>query len=88
MPVYEYRCGECGKKFQIVATIAEYDAGLKAACPQCRSPRVGRIISRPTVLGTTRKGSGEESFDDLDSGENLEGGDEDEGSSAGLDDEE
>ncbi|MBM3334551.1 zinc ribbon domain-containing protein [Candidatus Sumerlaeota bacterium] len=88
MPVYEYRCEDCGKKFQIIATIAKYSAGLDATCPKCQSSKVGRIIGRPTVLGASRKGSDEDSFDDFDDDEDLDKGDDDEGDSDDSDDEE
>jgi len=85
MPLYEYRCEECGKEFQIFATIAEYTGGINVSCPKCKSSKVARIIGRPTVLGTTRKGSDADSFDDLDSGDDF--GDDDESGGGDFDDE-
>ena len=37
--IYEYRCQECGRIFEIQATLAEKEAGLHPVCPQCRSPQ-------------------------------------------------
>ncbi|BCS54374.1 hypothetical protein GSbR_40570 [Geobacter sp. SVR] len=34
MPIYEYRCEGCGKKFQVVSTISEHRRG-GVVCPQC-----------------------------------------------------
>lgn len=44
MPVYEYRCQDCGKKFQaLIGMTAEPD---DEACPHCGSKRTGRLVSR------------------------------------------
>jgi putative FmdB family regulatory protein len=44
MPVYEYRCGACGKKFSaLVGMTAEPD---DESCPHCGSPHAQRIVSR------------------------------------------
>ncbi len=44
MPTYAYHCQDCGAAFEVKATLAEYDAGLKPACPECRSERARRHI--------------------------------------------
>jgi putative FmdB family regulatory protein len=41
MPIYEYRCADCGKEFErYVAT-----PGASAACPACQSGSVKRTLS-------------------------------------------
>ncbi len=50
MPVYEYQCQDCGKKFEIVATLAEKEAGLDPACPKCGRKRARQVFSRFTLL--------------------------------------
>ncbi len=47
MPIYEYKCRDCGDKFEkLVRSLvrpASSEADLK--CPVCRSPKVERQIS-------------------------------------------
>lgn len=40
MPVYEFRCNACGKEFQILESIKDYDP-KKVKCTKCGSSRVG-----------------------------------------------
>lgn len=34
MPVYEFRCNDCGKEFQIVESVKEYETRT-VKCPKC-----------------------------------------------------
>ncbi|KAF0112210.1 MAG: hypothetical protein FD147_271 [Chloroflexi bacterium] len=43
MPVYEFRCGNCQKRFEKFLTFTEYDL-YKSACPACSSTKISRII--------------------------------------------
>ncbi len=46
MPVYEYRCDDCGRKVTLrYKTYADYDAAIHI-CPHCRSTNLTRLISR------------------------------------------
>lgn len=40
MPTYSYMCQDCEIEFEINATIAEKEKGLKVKCPYCGSNRV------------------------------------------------
>ncbi len=41
MPIYEFRCNGCGKKFEeLVLSSSE-----KIKCPKCRKARVTRLMS-------------------------------------------
>ena len=62
MPVYEFQCQDCGKKFEIVATLAEKEAGLDPACPKCGRHRARQVFSRFTLLAGSKTDRGE--FDD------------------------
>jgi putative FmdB family regulatory protein len=53
MPVYEYRCDECGELFEQTETLAEHEAG-SPTCPKCKSERVSRRFSTFQVK-TSRK---------------------------------
>jgi putative FmdB family regulatory protein len=64
MPVYEYQCSDCGRQFDIIATLAEKEAGLCPKCPKCGRARVSQVFSRFTLL--TGSKSGESSGEDLD----------------------
>ena len=43
MPMYDYRCSECGERYEQLRRMAEADSGL--VCPRCGSERVERQIS-------------------------------------------
>jgi putative FmdB family regulatory protein len=40
MPVYEYICKDCKKKFEVLRAIKDPRTGV--ACPKCRSRKVER----------------------------------------------
>jgi len=44
MPMYEYYCQDCNKKFEIKASISEKEKGLKAKCPVCGSNKTFQIL--------------------------------------------
>ena len=49
MPVYEFRCNDCGRKVALrYATIAEY-ASATPACPRCHGTNLTRLISRVAI---------------------------------------
>lgn len=50
MPVYEYRCEECGERFDVRASFAEKQAGLEPACPSCEGRRVRQVITAGLFL--------------------------------------
>ena len=41
MPIYEYRCRQCGNCFEILVS----SSSAKAPCPQCASRKTERLIS-------------------------------------------
>ncbi len=43
MPVYEYRCQDCQKKYEQLRRMADADRDL--VCPQCASNRVELLFS-------------------------------------------
>jgi putative FmdB family regulatory protein len=56
MPLYEYICRECRKKFSEVLTVKEHDT-KRIRCPQCKSADVEPVIE-PFFAKTTRKSTG------------------------------
>lgn len=43
MPVYEYQCQVCDKRFEVLRPMSQMDAQI--ACPWCDAPNVRRAIS-------------------------------------------
>jgi putative FmdB family regulatory protein len=43
MPLYEYRCRQCGKVYEQIRRMADADRDLE--CPECRSREVERLLS-------------------------------------------
>jgi putative FmdB family regulatory protein len=56
MPVYEYRCEKCGKRFELLRRMQ--DADRDVVCPECRSEEVERLISSFSAGGCSPSGSG------------------------------
>ncbi len=48
MPIYEYRCVNCKKPFEILKTITEHK-GKAVKCPKCESKKVERRWSSISV---------------------------------------
>ena len=52
MPIYEYRCGDCGFQKEFLQKLS--DAPLKD-CPECGKPALNKLV---TAAGFQLKGSG------------------------------
>ncbi len=50
MPLYEYRCAECGEGFEKLV----YSSGVLVCCPKCGSEEVRRLVS---LFGTISSSS-------------------------------
>ena len=86
MPLFEYRCDKCGKRFSMLVGVTAEKAKLR--CPKCGSGKATKLISR---IARTGKSEEEDFGDDFgDSGGGLEEMDEDYGDEGDgdLDDEE
>ena len=44
MPVYEYECQKCGKRFTLALSLAAHGR-QKASCPKCKSAKVTQLFS-------------------------------------------
>ena len=53
MPIYEYRCKDCGKPFELQQKMEERGTGV---CPSCGSAKVEKLFS---VFGVGTTGSAE-----------------------------
>jgi|WetSurMetagenome_2_1015567.scaffolds.fasta_scaffold19965_1 putative FmdB family regulatory protein len=54
MPMYEYKCRECGVKFEILRGISSTHEDIK--CPKCCAEKPERLLS--VVCGSTSGGTG------------------------------
>lgn len=43
MPVYEYRCLDCGGVFELLRRMQDADRDL--TCPECQSEEIERLLS-------------------------------------------
>jgi len=75
MPVYEFKCEDCDRKFDVVATLAEKDSGLSPMCPKCGGRRVRQVFGRFTLLAGSKT---DDDFEDT-------GADQDSPEESGLD---
>jgi putative FmdB family regulatory protein len=44
MPMYDYKCLDCGKESLLVLTLREHESG-KVTCPSCKSTEVQQVHS-------------------------------------------
>ncbi len=50
MPYYDFQCEKCEEVFEIRASIAEKQAGLKPECPKCHSQKTRQKITAGLVI--------------------------------------
>ena len=74
MPIYEYRCEECGKRSS--ALLGSY-ASADPACPHCGKHALRRLVSTFATVSSGESDGGDDDFggDDGDFGGGEEGGD-------------
>ena len=77
MPIYEYRCEECGKRSS--ALLPSYSSP-DPVCPHCGKPALRRLVS---TFATTR--SGDDGGDDFGGDDLSVGGDDFDGGEGGFD---
>jgi len=53
MPMYDYKCLDCGKESLLVLTLKEHESS-KVTCPKCRSTRMQQLYTS-FVAHTTKK---------------------------------
>ena len=83
VPIYEYRCSECGKRSSSLLT--SYSSP-DPACPHCGKSELRRLVSS---FATVRSGDGGDDFggdDDFEGGHDQDGMDDDGGGFDGGDD--
>jgi putative FmdB family regulatory protein len=55
MPIYEYKCGKCGHKFE---ELQDMSAAKTSACPKCKG-NADRILSAATAISSHGGGCAE-----------------------------
>src|SRR3990172_9020414 len=60
MPTYDYICQDCGRPFDVQATMADYAKGLKPTCPHCRSKKAIRSFTNINVISGLRNRAGQD----------------------------
>ncbi len=63
MPIYEYRCDECGKRSS--ALLSSY-ASPDPKCPHCGEPGLRRLVSTFATVSSTEADAGDFGGDDGD----------------------
>jgi putative FmdB family regulatory protein len=56
MPLYEYHCQKCGKRFEMLRRMQDSDRDLE--CPECRSEDLERLLSAFATAGCSPSGAG------------------------------
>jgi putative FmdB family regulatory protein len=54
MPLYEYDCRKCKKRFTVILRMAELNKAKHVSCPRCSSADVQKVIE-PFFAVTARK---------------------------------
>jgi len=54
MPLFEFECRDCGRRFEAFVT-----ADRKPACPACQGAELRKLVSSPGMVGRLRQGYGE-----------------------------
>ncbi len=73
MPIYEYRCEECGKRS--TSLLPSYSTA-DPPCPHCGKPALRRLVSTFATV-SSGEGDGGDDFDDGGGGGDDFGGDDD-----------
>jgi putative FmdB family regulatory protein len=57
MPIYEYRCEECGEIFEVRASLQQKIAGLQPECPRCHGRKAAQQFRSLNVIHAGRTGN-------------------------------
>ncbi len=51
MPMYDFRCKQCGHTFTVRASFKEKDAGLQPECPVCLAVETQQVLTVGIFVG-------------------------------------
>lgn len=54
MPIYEYRCKQCGAKFDKLVKFSTRLSEIE--CPKCSARKAEKAVSRPGMTGSASSG--------------------------------
>ena len=54
MPMYEYRCKDCGNRYEMLRRMQDADRDLE--CPACQSQDIERLLSTFAAGGCSSSG--------------------------------
>ena len=74
MPIYEYRCEECGKRSS--ALLGRYSSP-DPACPHCGKSALRRLVSTFATVSSGESDLGDGGDDSFGGGDEFGGGDDD-----------
>lgn len=55
---YVFQCRSCGHKFELIATVAEYESRKAPSCPQCGHREARRVYTPILVMSAAGKVGG------------------------------
>jgi putative FmdB family regulatory protein len=55
MPIYEYRCENCGEQVEV---LVRSETSALPTCPNCGNPRLEKLLSVPYVMSGERRPAG------------------------------
>ncbi|MDH3525487.1 MAG: zinc ribbon domain-containing protein [Acidobacteriota bacterium] len=58
MPLYEYECSACGRRFEVLQSLGSGSKGL--TCPHCRGTALEKMLSTFAAAGQDRAAAGGE----------------------------
>lgn len=53
MPTYEFECQKCGKEFELILSLKQFEQ-KEFACPACQAKEVEALVTSTNVI-TSRK---------------------------------
>jgi putative FmdB family regulatory protein len=56
MPMYDFRCKQCGHSFTMRASFQQKDAGLQPECPVCHAPETQSVLTAGIFIGQAAAG--------------------------------
>ncbi len=57
MPLYDFRCKQCGHPFTVRASFQQKDAGLRPECPVCHATETQQLLTAVAFIGAESGGS-------------------------------
>lgn len=62
MPIYEYRCRACGRRFELLQGVGAARSGEEPRCPHCGEKDPARVMSAPFTPKSRANDSRAEGF--------------------------